>query len=67
MVGDKEAMHRRCHTVFVGDGEEGTMLWGEEARERKAFTGAGKERSATYPRYPGLTEVTHDIYVLIEI
>ena len=48
-------------------GEEGTMLWGKEARERKAFMGAGKERSATYPRYPGLTEVTHDIYILIEI
>lgn len=48
-------------------GEEGTVLWGGEARGRKAFTGAGKERSATYPRHPGLTEVTHDIYVLIEI
>lgn len=38
-----------------------------EAGDRKVFKEAEKERPATYPRYPGLTKVTHDIQVLIEV
>lgn len=38
-----------------------------KAGERKAFKETEKEKPATFPSYPGLTEVTHDIQLLIEV
>lgn len=51
IAGDKETVLRRFHTVLVGNRGGRDDALEQEAGERKAFTGAEKERPETYPRY----------------
>lgn len=50
MVGDKEAMHRRCHTGFVGDGGGRDGALGRGGKREEGFYGGREGEVSNIPQ-----------------